>query len=298
MVRRALAVLAWMVSLALVGHAWFRHASLQEFAKAHEHAWVLVGDSHADDVKWGGRPRFSGPAQDLFSSLKMVESLKSTAMDSSKIRGVVLTFWPNKFSPLAERRLSGLAQEDNWGSMAFGRIAPLMTLRDLVRPEVPLRYRVRMAFHTLQFKTTFASWDEQCEQDHVGESYRYGLSEDMRLQNWWDEARVSPGLFQAIVDKVTSQGWHLVLLENPLHPTYYDQVNPEALVAYERWMASFEAHPSGRVHRVSLGRENDDFTLFRDYHHLTCKGEAYLREELDKVLERISPGAEGTLKRE
>jgi|GEM_PF-1076173 len=298
MVRRALAVLAWLVALAWGGHAWFRNASLQEFDEAHAHAWVLVGDSHADDVKWGGRPRFSGPAQDLFSSLKMVESLKSTATDSSKVQGVVLTFWPNKFSPLAERRLSGVAQEDNWGSMAFGRIAPLMTLRDLVRPEVPLRYRMRMAFHTLQFKTTFAWWDEQCEQDHVGESYSHGLSDGMRLHNWWDEARVSPGLFQAIVDEVTSQGWHLVLLENPLHPTYYDQVNAEALAAYETWMASFEAHPSGRVHWVPLGRENDDFTLFRDYHHLTCKGEAFVKEALDKELERICPGAEGTFGRE
>jgi hypothetical protein len=49
---------------------------------------------------------------------------------------------------------------------------------------------------------------------------------------------------------------------------------------------------------VPLGRENDDFTLFRDYHHLTCKGEAFVKEALDKELERICPGAEGTFGRE
>lgn len=288
MVRRVTFILLWLFGLAWAAHMWFRHASMRQFDKAHGHKWVLVGDSHADDIRWGGRPRFSGPAQDLYSSLKMVESLRETATDSSKIQGVVLTFWPNKFSSLAERRLSGAAQDDNWGSMAFGRIAPLMTLRDLFRGDVPLRYRLRMAFHTLQFKTTFAWWDVQCEEKSVGEGYTYGLSEVMMDQNWWGEARIAPGLFEAIVEEVTSQGWHLVVVENPLHPCYYDQVNAEALEGYNAWMSAVDQHPSGQVHWLALGRENGDFDVFRDYHHLTCKGEALVKEALDGVLAGIS----------
>ena len=288
MLRRALSVLLWVLALACLAHVWFRRASLRQFDQAHSHEWVLVGDSHADDIRWGGRPRFSGPAQDLYSSLKMVESLKETATDASRIRGIVLTFWPNKFSPLAERRLSGEAQDDNWGSMAFGRIAPLMTLSDLFRSDVPLRYRMRMAFHTLQFKTTFAWWDVQCEETSVGPEYTYGLSEAMIHQNWWEEAQVAPELFSALVEEVTSQGWHLVVVENPLHPCYYDQINAESLAGYTRWMSEVEQHPSGRVHWLALGQKNDDHRLFRDYHHLTCKGEAVVKKALDELLEEIA----------
>ena len=95
-------------------------------------------------------------------------------------------------------------------------------------------------------------------------------------------------LFQALVEEVTSQGWHLVVVENPLHPCYYDQVNAEALAGYNAWMSEVEQHPSGKVHWLALGRQNDDFNLFRDYHHLTCKGEAFVKEALDEVLAGIS----------
>ena len=107
-------------------------------------------------------------------------------------------------------------------------------------------------------------------------------------QNWWGEAQIAPGLFQALVEEVTSQGWHLVVVENPLHPCYYDQVNAESLAGYNAWMSKVSQHPSGKVHWLALGRQNDDFNLFRDYHHLTCKGEALVKEALDEVLKGIS----------
>ena len=189
-------ILSWALGLAVVLHVYFHVQSLQEFKEAHNHPFVLVGDSHADDVPWKDKPRFSGPAQDLFSSLKMVESLAATKDDRSDIQGIVFTFWPNKFSPLAEDRLSGNTQEDNWGQMAMGRVAPLMTWTDLWRSDVPLKFRLSMAWHTLQCKKTHAWWDVACEEQAVSEGYREGLGERMTSNNWWAEASVAPDLFR------------------------------------------------------------------------------------------------------
>lgn len=70
MVGRIVRIVAWLLFWVSTGHLWFKHASLQQFRAAHMHDYVLLGDSHADDVRWEGRPRFSGPAQDLYSTLK------------------------------------------------------------------------------------------------------------------------------------------------------------------------------------------------------------------------------------
>ena len=281
-------ILSWALGLAVALHVYFHVQSLQEFKEAHSHPFVLVGDSHADDVPWEDKPRFSGPAQDLFSSLKMVESLAATKDDRSDIQGIVFTFWPNKFSPLAEDRLSGNTQEDNWGQMAMGRVAPLMTWTDLWRSDVPLKFRLSMAWHTLQCKKTHAWWDVACEEQAVSQGYREGLGERMTSNNWWAEASVSPDLFEALVESVVAEGWHLVLVENPLHTSYYEQVNQEALQGYESMMEEVGRHPSGLVHRLAMGRDNQNHEWFRDYHHLTCLGEAHVKERLDALLESLA----------
>jgi hypothetical protein len=285
MVGRMVRIVAWLLLWTTMGHLWFKQASLQQFRAAHKHDYVLLGDSHADDVPWEGRPRFSGPAQDLFSTLKRVEALAQTRTDSSALKGVVMTFWPNKFSPLAERRMSGGPLDDNWVGMALGSVAPLWGWRDALRQDLPWRFRAQIMWHMLQFKTTLSFWDTACESKSVDPAYQYGLTEVMKTQDWWSQATIGPAMMEDLIDHVISQGWTLVLIENPLHPTYYRQVNKQALQGYESALASWTAHP--QVHALRMGRDNLDHTWFRDYHHLTCEGERAVGDALEAFLQEL-----------
>ena len=79
-----------------------------------------------------------------------------------------------------------------------------------------------------------------------------------------------------------------MVVENPLHLCYYEQVNQEALQGYEAMMEEVVRHPSGLVHRLAMGRDNQNHEWFHDYHHLTCLGEAHVKERLDALLESLA----------
>ena len=76
----------------------------RRFAETHRGEVVLFGDSHADDVHLEGVPRFSTPGQDLVSTWMHMRALHDSRPVDSELKVVVLTIWPYKFGPLAERR--------------------------------------------------------------------------------------------------------------------------------------------------------------------------------------------------
>lgn len=281
--QRSASILGLVLMTGLVLHMYFRQKSLDVFEKAHTQQAMLFGDSHADNIPWPGAPRFSGPAQDLFSALKMLEVFVEMRPSDSQIKTCVMTVWPHKFGPLAERRITGAVQGDQWGSMALGRLAPLMTWNDLIRRDVPWKYRLRLAYHTLQLKTVHAWLDNDCDEKSVDADFKYGQSEQVRFTQWFDQAHTTQLLFNSFVDMTSSQGWRLILIENPIHPCYYDVVNPDALKAYDKFIATaVERH--GNAAFLQMGRENQDHTLFSDYHHLTCKGEALVEQRLRSLI--------------
>ena len=292
--KRASAILALTLLVGTALHILNRMDSRDEFVRAHVHEALLFGDSHADNVPWGGRPRFSAPAQDLFATLKMLEELAESRTEESKVHTCVITIWPNKFSPLAERRISGRIQKDGWGANALGRVAPLMKFSDFFRSEVTWRYRLRMAFHTLQFKTTWAWFDKACHHESVSPDFFRGLSEQMMHTQWFAKAHTTRALFERIVDHTARENLRLILVENPSHPCYYQQVYPPALHAYQTFVDSVLAgHPDALFINLNDSTRSQPFPahlphsheLFTDYHHLTCKGEALVGDVLTSILD-------------
>jgi len=76
-----------------------------------------------------------------------------------------------------------------------------------------------------------------------------------------------------------------VLLEHPLHPEFYRQVNAQALADYDAAMMKAAEHPL--VHYLALGRDSVPYTAFRDFHHLTCVGGEYVATHLDPLLAEL-----------
>ena len=96
----------------------------REFEQAHQFPVVLFGDSHGNDVPVKQVPRFNRPAQDLVSTWMRMRELADLKGPDSKVEVVVLTIWPMKFGPVAERRMSGRVQEDGWQQSVWARRAP------------------------------------------------------------------------------------------------------------------------------------------------------------------------------
>ena len=122
--QRPLLLLGTLVLLALGVHALQHRLALESVAGVHAHDMVLIGDSHGDDLPWPDRPRFTNPAQDLFTAHQYLEAIIKTRPADSKLQTVVLTVWPNKFAPLALQRMSGVPQEDGCDQQALGKLAP------------------------------------------------------------------------------------------------------------------------------------------------------------------------------
>ena len=137
LVLRPLATLGLLVLGLLVLRMAVWPKSGRRFVETHRGEVVLFGDSHADDVHLEGVPRFSTPGQDLVSTWMHMRALHDARPADSELKVVVLTIWPYKFGPLAERRLSGRLQDDNWGRSAFGVTSPLARLSDFVEPALP-----------------------------------------------------------------------------------------------------------------------------------------------------------------
>lgn len=277
------------LGLLLLGLLVLRLAMWQKsgrrFAETHRGEVVLFGDSHADDVHLEGVPRFSTPGQDLVSTWMHMRALHDARPADSKLQVVVLTIWPYKFGPLAERRLSGRLQDDNWGQSAFGVTSPLARLSDLVEPALPWRFRWRLLLNAAQLHRTRFLKGVVCTDNPVADDYAHRLGRAARERPWFEEAPVSRWAFSQILDLCDEAGWDLVLLEHPLHPEFYRQVNAQAQADYDAAMTQAAKHP--RVHYLALGRDSVPHTAFRDFHHLTCEGGESVATHLDPLLTEL-----------
>ena len=285
LVLRPLGTLGLLLLGLLVLRVAMESVSHRRFAEAHRDEVVLFGDSHADDVHLGDAPRFSTPGQDLVSTWMHLRALRDARPADSEVEVVVVTIWPYKFGPLAERRLSGRLQGDNWGQSAFGVSSPLARLSDLAEPALPWRFRWRLLFNAAQLHRTRFLKGVVCTNNPVSAEYAPGLGLEARERSWFAEADVSWWAFQGILDLCDEAGWELVLLEHPLHPAFYRQVNVQALADYEAAMQAAAQHP--RVHYLALGRDSVPHTVFRDWHHLTCEGGEHVATHLDPLLAEL-----------
>lgn len=279
--RIALTLLA-ILSLAVLLQQLQRRRALAEIARVHDHRAVLIGDSHGDDVVWPDRPRLTTPAQDLYSALKHLEAVIETRSDESRLETVVLTVWPNKFSPLATERLSGRPQEDGWDVQALGKVAPLFTWSDLWRDEGPVRYRLRSAIHTLQQRPIHVRFDQDCIPQSVQPDYRRGHTYAFNDTYWWPDAADTRVIFEKFIELARTQHWNLVLVENPLPGHYLEQIDPDSHADYKAYLDSI-GNLDG-VTFLALGHSPSPYVLFRDWHHLTCEGEQYVWERLEPLL--------------
>ena len=279
--RIALTLLA-ILGLAVLLQQVQRRRALAEIARVHDYRSVLIGDSHGDDIVWEGRPRLTNPAQDLYSALKHLEAILETRSEDSRLEAVVLTVWPNKFSPLATRRLSGIPQEDGWDVQALGKVAPLFTWSDLWRDEGPLRYRLRSAVHTLQQRPIHVRFDQDCFAESVQPNYRRGHTYEFNDTYWWPTSTGTQKILRRFIDEARRVGLRVILVENPLPDHYLEQIDPASHQDYKAFMAELEDLDG--VKFLALGHEPSPYDLFRDWHHLTCKGEQYVWERLEPLL--------------
>ena len=277
------------VGLLLLGLLVLRVAiwpkSGKRFAEAHRGAVVLFGDSHADDVQLEEVPRFSASAQDLVVSWMYMRALHEARTEDSELKVVVLTVWPYKFGPIAEKRLTGMWQDDHWGSSAFGAAAPVVRWSDLLRPELPWRYRWRLFLNAAQLERVRSLMGFACQDNPVGPDYRVSLGTRARSEPWFADATVSRWAFSKILSLSERAGWELVLLEHPLHPIFQDQVHPVAMADYTATMEAAAEHP--RVHYLALGHDSVAPWAFRDFHHLTCEGGVHVSGHLQPLLDRL-----------
>lgn len=279
--RIALTLLA-ILGLAVLLQQVQRRRALAEIARVHDYRSVLIGDSHGDDIPWADRPRLTNPAQDLYTALKYLEAILETRSEDSRLEAVVLTVWPHKFAPLATRRLSGIPQKDGWDVQALGKVAPLFTWSDLIRTDAPWRFRLRSALHVLQLKIIKLRFDQNCFEQSVKPDYRKGHGYDFNDTFWWPESAGTQAIFETFADRVEAAGWQLIVVENPLHWHYLDQIDSASFTRYNEFLSGLDARP--RVTVLSLGRDSVDYTHFRDWQHLTCKGEQYVWERLEPLL--------------
>lgn len=282
LLRRSLLALLAVFGLAVVLQQLQRRRALAEIGRVHDYRAVLIGDSHGDDIPWDGRPRLTNPAQDLYTALKYLEAIDESQRPDSRLETVVLTIWPHKFGPLATRRLSGLPQKDGWDVQALGKVAPLFSWSDLWRSEAPWRFRLRSALHVLQLKVIHLRFDQNCFEQSVKPDYRKGHGYDFNDTFWWPESAGTQAIFAQFADRVEAAGRELIVVENPLHWHYLAQIDSASFASYNDFLAGFDARPHVTV--LSLGRDSVDFTHFRDWQHLTCKGEQYVWERLEPLL--------------
>ena len=280
--RRPLLLLSVLALLALLVHTAQHRLALQTIAGVHQHEVVLIGDSHGDDLPWPGRPRFTNPAQDLFTAHQYLEAIIDTRPEDSRLRVVVLTVWPHKFGPLAMDRMSGAPQEDGWDQQALGKIAPLLDFSDFLEPFGPRRLRWRAALHSLQMKKVAMRFDQDCIETAVDSTFRRGQGYEFMHTHWWPESAETQEIVERFADQVLAQGWRLIVLENPLHWHYLDQIHAPSHADYKSFLAALDNRPGITV--LALGESGAPHTFFRDWHHLTCEGEAFVGEQLELAL--------------
>lgn len=282
--QRPLLLLGTLVLLALGVHALQHRLALESVAGVHAHDMVLIGDSHGDDLPWPDRPRFTNPAQDLFTAHQYLEAIIKTRPADSKLQTVVLTVWPNKFAPLALQRMSGVPQEDGWDQQALGKLAPLLSIADLLEPLGPARLKWRALFHSLQLKRVGMRFDQNCFEQSVRPDFRRGQGYAFMHTHWWAETEESQEIVERFAQQVVDQGWRLILLENPLHWHYLEQIHAHSHADYRHFLTSLDARHGEAVTFLGLGPSDAPYTFFRDWHHLTCEGEGFVGEQLERAL--------------
>ncbi|MDG1381144.1 MAG: hypothetical protein P8P45_03095 [Flavobacteriales bacterium] len=276
----ALVLLAWGVL-----HIWTRAEAVEELRQAHNRSVVLFGDSHARDVRLPGAARFAGSGQDLVGTWMWMDAFERAGGMDSKVKVVVLTLWPDKFVPLAERRLSGRVQEDGWGKSVLGRAGPVLSLAHMVESALPWRLRWRLWLHAFQLRKSMRDKGWSCRDNPVPPDYGFKMGTQVIQEDWFEAAKVSRWALAQIVALAERSDWQLVLLEHPLHPSFLSQVNPKALADYEAEMRAAAVHPS--IAYLDMARVPMPYTAFRDHHHLTCEGSEKVAERLYPLLRKM-----------
>ncbi len=280
--------IALLVCLAMVGlRAVVFTYTQANYAAAHGHPVVVFGDSHADDVPLPGAPRFNSEAQDLLSTYLHMRAFHRARTTSDSTHTVVLTIWPHKFGPLAERRLSGRLQADSWGRKSLGLSAPAFGLSDLAVGAWPVLLRWRFLLNAAQLKQVRSKRRYVPLQPCVPSDYQYQIGAQYKERSWFREATVSRSAFARILALVEEAGWNLVLLEHPIYGRYFQSLQPQAAADYDAAMRAAAASPS--VTYLALGRDSLPHTAFNDFHHLTAAGGDYVRSRLLPVLEGLAP---------
>lgn len=283
LVLRPLGVLAILCLAWCLAHLHLQRAARGELQRAHGQPVVVFGDSHAGDVRLPGAPRFASPAQDLVSTWMWMEAFEREGGADSKVKAVVLTIWPSKFVPLAERRLSGRVQQDSWGQSVLGRVAPVLRLKHVAEGALPWRLRWRMVLNTFQLRSSIQARGWVCTDQSIGPEYTHQMGTMVKASPWFENARVSRWALDQIVQLADRAEWELVLLEHPLHESFLSQVNPAEMAAYQAALQAAADHP--RITYVNMAEVNLPPAAFRDYHHLTCAGSAVVNERLDPLLQ-------------
>jgi hypothetical protein len=124
-----------------------------------------------------------------------------------------------------------------------------------------------------------------CRDGDLADDYVAPLSDPVKHTDWFPDAHLSTWAFSAILDLVDASGWHLVILENPLHPSYLEQANQASLDAYLDLMNSAAEAP--HIHYLHMGWDALPNSGFFDFHHLSCEGMAHVQGQLDPLLEEL-----------
>jgi len=285
LIYRPLMVLAFLLLAWCAVHAWIHHSVQPELKQAHAQEVVMFGDSHAGDVRLPDFSRFAFPALDLVSTWMWMEAFERAGGPESKVKAVVLTIWPIKFSPVAERRLTGRNQDDSWGQSVLGKSSHVLGVRHLMESELPWRLRWRMWLNTFQMRSSIHAKGWVCQDKSIAPDYKYTAGKLVREENWFDQATVSRWAFDQIVALADRNSWELVMVEHPLHPSFLDDVNPEALAQYEAAMQSAAAHPG--ITYLNMARTPLLHTGFRDHNHLTCEGSEVVSDRLYPLLKEL-----------
>lgn len=283
LILRPLSILALLLLAWCAAHVSLQRTAQVELQGAHGHPVVVFGDSHAGDVRLPDVPRFASPAQDLVSTWMWMDAFARAGSADSKVKAVVLTIWPSKFGPVAERRLSGRLQKDSWGQSVLGRVAPVLGMRHVFDGAVPWRLRWRMVLNVFQFRQSILAKGWVCQDQSIGPDYAFRMGIMVKESPWFQEATVSRWAFDQIVQLAEREQWELVLLEHPLHESFLSQVNPDAMAAYQAALTAAADHP--RITYVDMAEVALPPSAFRDYHHLTCSGSAVVSARLDPLLQ-------------
>ena len=99
----------------------------------------------------------------------------------------------------------------------------------------------------------------------MADDYAAPLSDRVKHTDWFQDAHLSTWAFSAILDVVEASGWQLVILENPLHPSYLELANQASLDAYLDLMHASAEAP--HVHYLHMGWDALPNSAFFDFHH-------------------------------